>query len=76
MKTTVIEKYNADGKLIEKTTITETNDAGKISWSGPGSDADWWKKISVNTAGASEPLKIFLNPNPIGDKVAEAPTNV
>ena len=30
MKTTVIEKYNAEGKLVEKTTITETNDAGKI----------------------------------------------
>ncbi len=76
MKTTVIEKYNADGKLIEKTTITETNDAGKISWNGPGSDADWWKKISVNTGDASEPLKTFLNPNPSGKGVTEATLTV
>ena len=75
MKTTVIEKYNAEGKLIEKTTITETNDAGKISWTGPGSDVDWYKKITVNTADASQLLKTFLNPNPFGDKVAEVSTN-
>lgn len=75
MKTTVIEKYNAEGKLVEKTTITETNDAGKISWTGPGSDADWWKKICVNTSDASQPLKTFLNPNLFGDKVAEVSTN-
>lgn len=74
MKTTVIEKYNAEGKLVEKTTITETNDAGKISWTGPGSDADWWKKICVNTSDA-QPLKTFLNPNPFGNKAAEASTN-
>ena len=75
MKTTVIEKYNAEGKLVEKTTITETNDAGKISWTGPGSDTDWWKKICVDTNGASRPLKTFLNPNPFGDKVVEVSTN-
>lgn len=75
MKTTVIEKYNAEGKLVEKTTITETNDAGKISWTGPGSDADWWKKICVNTSDTSQPLKTFLNPNPFGNKVAEVSTN-
>ena len=71
MKTTVIEKYNAEGKLVEKT----TNDAGKISWTGPGSDSDWWKKFSVNTADASQSLKTFLNPDPFGNKVAEASTN-
>lgn len=75
MKTTVIEKYNAEGKLVEKTTITETNDAGKISWTGPGSVSDWWKDMSVNTSDASQPLKTFLNPNPFVDKVAEASTN-
>lgn len=75
MKTTVIEKYNAEGKLVEKTTITETNDAGKISWTGPGSDTDWWKIINVNTADASQSLKTYLNPNPFGDKVAEVSTN-
>lgn len=51
MRTTVIEKYNYEGKLIEKTTITETNDAGKISWTGPGSDADWWRKMSTSHNG-------------------------
>lgn len=75
MKTTVIEKYNAEGKLVEKITITETNDAGKISWTGPSYDPDWWKKIYTNTSDASQPLKTFLNPNPFGDKVAEASTN-
>lgn len=75
MKTTVIEKYNADGKLVEKTTITEINDAGKITWNGPGSDADWWNKISVDTNGASQPLKTFLNGNPFGNKVSEASTH-
>lgn len=75
MKTTVIEKYNAEGKLVEKTTITETNDAGKISWTGHGSVSDWWKDMSVNTSDASQPLKTFLNTNPFGDKVAEAYTN-
>ena len=75
MKTTVIEKYNAEGKLVEKTTITETNDAGKISWTGHDSVSDWWKKIDVNTTEASQPLKTFLNPNPFGDKVAEVSTN-
>ncbi len=75
MKTTVIEKYNAEGKLVEKTTITETNDSGKITWGGPGFDADWYKRINVNTADASQPLKTFLNPNPFGDKVAEVSTN-
>lgn len=75
MKTTVIEKYNAEGKLVEKTTITETNDAGKISWTGPGPDSDWWKKFSVNTADASQSLKTFLNPDPFGNKVAEVSTN-
>ena len=47
MKTTVIEKYNAEGKLVEKTTITETNDAGKISWTGPGSDLTGGKNLAL-----------------------------